>query len=292
MLDLGFREELEEIVKYCPINRQTMLFSATMTSGVDDLVKLSLKRPIRIKTQGDATTVAPKLIQEFVRVRRDEEREAMLASLVCRNFKTRVIVFFETKKEAHRFFVLLTLLEASLPVCELHGDMTQPQRETALQRFIRGDCEILIATDIAARGLDISNIQTVINGEMPRSTSTYVHRVGRTARAGKHGRAVTLVSDSRRKVMKDLLKSDAGTGVDGTNGLAVLSRTIPSAVISHFTSKIAGLETQIAQHLLNESIKTQTDTLMREVERTENLLLHEVTTSPFTQCPFPNNSTG
>lgn len=274
LLDLGFKEELEEIVKYCPINRQTMLFSATMTSGVDDLAKLSLKRPIRIKTQGDATTVAPKLVQEFVRVRREEEREAMLASLVCRNFNTRVIVFFETKRDAHRFYVLLTLLDSSLPACELHGDMTQPQRETALQRFIRGDCEILIATDVAARGLDISNIQTVINSEMPRSTSTYVHRVGRTARAGKHGRSVTLVSDSRRKVMKDLLKSDANA-VDGTNGITVLSRTIPSAVITHYVAKIASLEPQIVQYVQDEVVKTQTDSALREVERAENLLLHE-----------------
>jgi ATP-dependent RNA helicase DDX27 len=284
LLDLGFREELEEIVKYCPVNRQTMLFSATMTSGVDDLIKLSLKRPIRIKTQGDATTVAPKLSQEFVRVRREEEREAMLAALVCRNFKTRVIVFFETKKEAHRFFVLLTLLESSLPICELHGDMTQPQRETALQRFIRGDCEVLIATDVAARGLDISNIQTVINSEMPRSTSTYIHRVGRTARAGKYGRSVTLVSDSRRKVMKDLLKSDANGGgeVDGTNGLTVLSRTVPAAVVSHFASKIAGLEGQIVQHFQEERVRTQTDSAMREVERAENLMIHEVNSPPAT----------
>jgi ATP-dependent RNA helicase DDX27 len=280
-------------VKYCPVNRQTMLFSATMTSGVDDLVKLSLKRPVRIKTQGDATTVAPKLSQEFVRVRREEEREAMLASLVCRNFNTRVIVFFETKREAHRFFVLLSLLESSLPVCELHGDMTQPQRETALQRFIRGDCEVLIATDVAARGLDISNIQTVINSEMPRSTSTYVHRVGRTARAGKYGRSVTLVSDSRRKVMKDLLKSDASGGgeVDGTNGLTVLSRTVPSAVISHYASKIAGLEGQIVHYFQEEKVRTQTDSAMREVERAENLLIHEVSRSlspipPLTPDPW------
>lgn len=90
LLDLGFKDELEEIVRFCPHNRQTMLFSATMTSGVDDLVKLSLKRPIRIKTMGDATTVAPKLVQEFIRVRHADEREAILASLVCRNFSEKI----------------------------------------------------------------------------------------------------------------------------------------------------------------------------------------------------------
>lgn len=278
LLDLGFKDELEEIVRYCPLNRQTMLFSATMTSGVDDLVKLSLKRPIRIKTLGDATTVAPKLIQEFVRVRHEDEREAMLAALICRNFNQRIIVFFETKKDAHRFYVLLTLLDPTLTVCELHGDLTQPQRESALQRFTNGLCEIMIATDVAARGLDISSVQTILNAEMPRSTSTYVHRVGRTARAGKNGRAVTLVTDARRKVMKDLLKSDVNSnnpteGGEGT--LNVLSRTIPPAVITHYISKIASLETDIAQYILDESFKNQTDTALREVERAENILVHE-----------------
>lgn len=275
LLDLGFREELEEIVKYCPINRQTMLFSATMTSGVDDLAKLSLKRPIRIKTQGDATTVAPKLVQEFVRVRKEDDREAMLASLICRNFNTRVIIFFETKKDAHRFYILMTILEPTLSICELHGDMTQPQRESALQRFVRGDCEIMVATDVAARGLDISSIQTVINAEMPRSTSTYVHRVGRTARAGKHGRSVTLVSDARRKVMKDLLKTDA-SGVGGTNGVGVLSRTIPVAIITHYVSKIASIEGQITEFMQEEHVKNQTDAAYREVERAENLVNYAV----------------
>ena len=275
MLDLGFREELEEILKYCPFNRQTMLFSATMTSGVDDLAKLSLKKPIRIKTQGDATTVAPKLIQEFVRVRKEEDREAMLASLICRNFNKRVLTFFETKKDAHRFYVLMTILEPTLSICELHGDMTQPQRESALQRFIRGDCEVMFATDVAARGLDISSIQIVINAEMPRSTSTYVHRVGRTARAGKHGRSVTLVSDARRKVMKDLLKTDAA-GVGGTNGIGVLSRTIPVAIITHFISKIAAIEGKISDYLQDEHVNSQTDTAFREVERAENLVNYAV----------------
>mmetsp|Transcript_20918 Transcript_20918/g.30124 ORF Transcript_20918/g.30124 Transcript_20918/m.30124 type:complete len:756 (+) Transcript_20918:54-2321(+) len=276
LLDLGFQEEVEEIVKYCPHSRQTMLFSATMTSGVDDLARLSLKRPVRIKTQGDATTVAPRLVQEFVRVRRDEDKEAMLAALVCRTFNQRAIVFFETKRDAHRFFVLLTLLDSGVAACELHGDMTQPQREQALLRFTRGECQVLIATDVVARGLDISAVQTVLNAEMPRSTSTYVHRVGRTARAGRNGRSVTLVSDGRRKVMKDLLKSDAsGAAQSKQGGINVLSRTIPAAVISHYIAKIASLEDAITQYYREEKMKAKTDTALREAERAENLLMHE-----------------
>ena len=278
LLELGFKDELEEIVKYCPLTRQTMLFSATMTSGVDDLAKLSLKKPVRVKTQGDATTVAPRLVQEFLRLRSEGDREAMLAALVCRSFHKRSIVFFETKRDAHRFFILCTLLDEDLKVCELHGDMSQPQREFALQQFTRGECEVMIATDVAARGLDISSVQTVINAEMPRSTSIYVHRVGRTARAGKMGRSVTIVSDGRRKVMKDLLKSDvAAANADGASrGQTVLSRTIPHAVVAHYIGKIAALEDTISAYSRDETMKSKTDMAMREAERAENLLLHEV----------------
>jgi ATP-dependent RNA helicase DDX27 len=104
LLDLGFQEEIEELVRHCPINRQTLLFSATMTPKVEDLAKLSLRKPVRVKTSGGATTLAPRLVQEFVKVRKDDEREkeAMLASLICRNFNKRVIVFYEMKKDAHR----------------------------------------------------------------------------------------------------------------------------------------------------------------------------------------------
>jgi ATP-dependent RNA helicase DDX27 len=268
LLDLGFQEELEEIVKYCPTNRQTMLFSATMTTGVNDLIKLSLQRPVRVKTEGDETTVAPRLVQEFVRVRREEDRQAMLASLVCRNFNTRSIVFFETKKEAHDFYILMKTLD--LKVCELHGNLTQPQRDMSLSQFTKGECEILIATDVAARGLDISGVQTVLNAEMPRSESVYVHRVGRTARAGKAGRAVTLVSDSRRRVLKTILKSDVHQGHAG-----VLSRTIPSAIVSHYLRKIASLRAEMDALQQSEAFRAKSDAALREAERAENLMLHE-----------------
>jgi ATP-dependent RNA helicase DDX27 len=269
LLDLGFQEELEEIVKYCPSARQTMLFSATMTTGVNDLIKLSLQRPVRVKTQGDQNTVAPRLVQEFVRVRREEDRQAMLASLVCRNFNTRSIVFFETKKEAHDFYILMKTMD--LKVCELHGNLTQPQRDMSLSQFTKGDCEILIATDVAARGLDISGVQTVLNAEMPRNESVYVHRVGRTARAGKAGRAVTLVSDSRRRVLKTILKSDAQQGQQA----GVLSRTIPAAIVSHYLRKISSLRADMDALQQEEAMRSKSEAALREVERAENMMLHE-----------------
>ena len=269
LLDLGFREELEEIVKYCPASssRQTLLFSATMTTGVNDLVKLSLQRPVRVKTQSDETSVAPRLVQEFVRVRKEEDRQPMLASLVCRSFGTRSIVFFETKKEAHDFYVLMKVLKVR--ACELHGNMTQVQRDMSLLQFTNGNCDILIATDVAARGLDISGVQTVLNAEMPRSESVYVHRVGRTARAGRAGRAVTLVSDSRRRVLKMVLKSDFHQ-----RDANVLSRTIPAAVVSQYVRKINSLKEEMAVLQQEESVLMKSDLAQREMERVENMLLH------------------
>mmetsp|Transcript_17402 Transcript_17402/g.17488 ORF Transcript_17402/g.17488 Transcript_17402/m.17488 type:complete len:764 (+) Transcript_17402:55-2346(+) len=272
LLELGFQSELEELLRHCPYNRQTMLFSATMTSKVDDLACLSLRKPIRVKTSGNNRTVAPRLIQEFVKVRNEEEREAMLTSLICKSgFNSRVIVFFETKVAVHRFYLLLKLLKVA--VGELHGDMTQAMRDLSLRQFREKETEVLVATDVAARGIDIPNIRTIINSEMPRSASTYVHRVGRTARAGSGGRAITLVSDGRRKIMREILKGE-GSELSGEGG-KVLSRMIPRAAITSYTSKIASVEEQLITLAREEKMKKGLDEAQREVEHAENMLLHE-----------------
>lgn len=195
----GFQEEVHEIIKSCPVERQTLLFSATMGTKVDELVKLSLKRPVRIhvtdkKTRGGGdlnsggVEVANRLEQEFVRVRSGNEgvkREAMLLSLLTRTFKSRVIVFFDTKADAHRLMIVAGL--CGIKCAELHGNLTQIQRLQALEQFREGSVDVLFATDLAARGLDISSVKAVINFEMPPKVETYVHRIGRTARAGRGG---------------------------------------------------------------------------------------------------------
>jgi ATP-dependent RNA helicase DDX27 len=271
LLDMGFQEEVEELLKYCPTSRQTLLFSATMTPKVEDLAKLSLKRPVRVKTALNTTTLAPRLIQEFVRVRKEDEKEAMLAALVARNFSHRCIIFFETKKEVHRFCIILELL--GIKVSELHGDISQPMRYLALQKFKDHTVDVMVCTDVAARGLDIPRIETVINAEMPRNPSTYVHRVGRTARAGCGGRAVTFVSDHRRKVMKEVLKGEGSSlSIDGGQ---VLNRTIPSAVIDLYIKKITSLEQKVANIYNEEKTKKRFDEVEREVEKAENLMQFE-----------------
>lgn len=273
LLDLGFQEEVEELVKFCPHTRQTMLFSATMTPKVEDLVKLSLKRPVRVKTSNGSSTVAfnERLIQEFVKVRNAEAAEAILVSLVLRNFRAKTIVFYEMKKDAHRFCAILQLLDVK--VSELHGDIPQDKRYSALQRFRTGQSDVLVATDVAARGLDIPGVLTVINAEMPRNTSTYVHRVGRTARAGCGGRAITLVTDARRKIMKEVLKGVGGTM--SQDGGQVLSRTIPAAVIQEYIKKVEKMEKGIEQLFRDEKMKNRLDNIQQEVEKAENLLEYQ-----------------
>lgn len=273
LLDLGFQAELEELVKHCPHGRQTLLFSATMTAKVEDLVKLSLRKPVRVKASGGPTTIAPRLVQEFVRVREEEEREAQLACLLCKSFKGegRTIVFFETKKAAHRFCAVLNIL--GVKAVELHGDLPQLQRDLAVQKFRDHEVDVLIATDVAARGLDVQGVRLVINAEMPRSVSTYVHRVGRTARAGTSGRALTLVSDARRKVMKNLLKGEGG--LLSADAAQVLTRTIPANTITQFRNKIDGLEADLEDAFREERVTTKLEIAIREAERAQNLLLHE-----------------
>jgi len=199
LLELGFVEEVTEIIKSVPVNRQTMLFSATFGTKIDELIKLSMKRPVRVRAgrSGEGVEVAPRLEQEFVRIRSGNEgnREAMLLSLLSRTYKERTIVFFDTKLVAHRMLIVAGL--CGIKAGELHGNLTQVQRLEALEAFKAGDLEVLFCTDLAARGLDVNNVQAVINFEMPNPT-TYVHRIGRTARAGCGGKSCTLISEGRR----------------------------------------------------------------------------------------------
>jgi superfamily II DNA/RNA helicase len=486
LLELGFYEELNEILKYCPISRQTMLFSATMTSKIDDLIKLSLKRPVRIKTEASnmKLTIASRLTQEFIKIRNEKEIEAILLSLIHRTFHQRTIVFFEHKRTAHHFYCLLSLIGGAMttgdtevdvdideegvdgiedadvdgddldsddeegdemeeegddddeeeeeeneeeneeeemddddedveddeeeedyeeekeeeeeiqtkknqknhknnirnnqsrkekhaavtapptpssPIqkerkkiitcAELHGDLPQFQRYLNLERFKRGEVNVLIATDVASRGIDIEDVQTVINAEMPRNLNIYIHRVGRTARAGKTGRSITLVTDERRKIMKEVLKIEAkkilneqqdalskkqqqpevaikdkkemnskGKKKQSSNedsdeemerttsdeedqedhydesnedsdedeeeqnvkndpnvitNQHILSRSIPSSVISHYSKKISELEPKINNFLNQEKDRIRLDRLQSKTEKIENLLLHE-----------------
>ncbi|GBG28354.1 ATP-dependent RNA helicase DRS1 [Hondaea fermentalgiana] len=247
LLELGFHDEVMQLVDFCPKNRQTLLFSATMTTSVNELADLSLRRPIRVETD-PLYDMANRLVQEFVRIKpqREGDREAMLLALCKRSFTSKVIIFFRAKVRTHRFGILFGLF--GLKAAELHGNLTQRQRLESLQQFRDGEVDFLLCTDVASRGLDIKGVEVVINYEMPNDLSTYVHRVGRTARAGRGGRAVTLTGERQRKLTKEVLRRSQQN---------VKSRTIPDSVVEALRERVADYEEEIEDVLRQERVERE-----------------------------------
>ncbi|KAG6842195.1 nucleolar DEAD-box protein required for synthesis of 60S ribosomal subunit [Blastosporella zonata] len=268
MLSDGFADELAEIIKSCPQSRQTMLFSATMTDSVDELVKMSLNKPVRLFVDPKRST-ARGLVQEFVRVRagKESERSALLVALCKRTFKSNVIVFLRSKKLAHQMRIVFSLL--GMKCEELHGDLSQEQRLKSLQLFRDGSVDYLMATDLASRGLDIKGVETVINYDMPGQLAQYLHRVGRTARAGKKGRSVTLVGEADRKMLKAAIKHGAG-GED-----QVRHRIIPTEIVAKWVDSLEGLKDDIAMVLRDEKEEKQLRKAEMELKKGENMIEHE-----------------
>lgn len=244
MLSDGFADELTEIVKSCPRSRQTMLFSATMTDSVDELIKMSLDKPVRLFVDPRRAT-ATGLIQEFVRVKagREAERAPLLVTLCKRTFKERAIIFFRSKKLAHQMRILFGLLD--LKAGELHGNLTQEQRLVSLQQFRDGKVDYLMATDLASRGLDIKGVETVINYDMPGQLEQYLHRVGRTARAGRNGRSVTLVGEADRKLLKAAIKHSGGED-------KIRHRVVPPEIVEKWAETLNNLEEDVKAILQEE----------------------------------------
>ncbi|KAL1502227.1 hypothetical protein ABEB36_007400 [Hypothenemus hampei] len=242
MLDEYFAEQMKEIIKQCSRTRQTILFSATMNEEVENLAAVSLKNPVQLFVDSNKD-VAFNLRQEFIRIRsgKETDREPILGALVCRTFRESCMIFVQTKKQAHHLHILLGLL--GLKVAELHGNLTQPQRLEALEKFKNKEVDFLVATDVAARGLDIAGVKTVINFVMPSLLEHYIHRVGRTARAGRAGVSVSLAGEQERKMVKDIIKRAK---------CPVKNRIIPPDIIEKYRQKIKYLEPQIADILREE----------------------------------------
>ncbi|KAI0639386.1 DEAD-domain-containing protein [Trametes polyzona] len=267
MLEDGFADELTEIIKSCPTSRQTMLFSATMTDSVDELVRMSLNKPVRLFVDPKRST-ARGLLQEFVRVRagKEAERSALLVALCKRTFKSRVIIFFRSKKLAHQMRIVFSLLDMKCD--ELHGDLSQEQRLKALQQFRDGHVDYLMATDLASRGLDIKGIETVINYDMPGQLAQYLHRVGRTARAGKKGRSVTLVGEADRKLLKAAIKHSSSED-------QVRHRQVPPEVVAKWSQKLDSLKGEISEILQEEKEEKHIRQAEMELKKGQNMIEHE-----------------
>uniref|UniRef100_A0A1B6G1W7 RNA helicase n=1 Tax=Cuerna arida TaxID=1464854 RepID=A0A1B6G1W7_9HEMI len=262
MLDEYFQEQMTEIIKQCARTRQTLLFSATMTDAVSDLAAVSLDKPVRVFVDNNQD-VAFNLRQEFVKIRKDKEadREALLAALVCRTFHDHTMVFVTTKKQAHRIHILLGLL--GVKVGELHGNLSQPQRLEALKRFKEEQVDVLVATDVAARGLDISGVKTVINFLLPPTLEHYIHRVGRTARAGRAGVSVSLAGENERKLVKQIVKRARNP---------VKSRVIPAEIVDKYRKKVSRLEDEINKILHEEWEERVMQRAENQANRAEKLL--------------------
>ncbi|KAK5047934.1 nucleolar DEAD-box protein required for synthesis of 60S ribosomal subunit [Exophiala bonariae] len=268
MLETGFEDELNEILKTIPKSRQTMLFSATMTDSVDKLVRVGMNRPVRLSVDAKKTTTAG-LVQEFVRLRpgRESMRLATLC-LLCKNvFNERTIVFFRQKKEAHRVRIVLGLL--GVKAGELHGSMSQEQRISSVNAFREGKMTHLLATDLASRGLDIKNVMTVVNYEAPQTHEIYLHRVGRTARAGRSGRACTIAAEPDRKVVKAAVKSGR------TQGAKIVSRAMESNEVDEMHARVEDMEADIEAILKEEKEEKQLAQVETQITRGENLVKHE-----------------
>jgi ATP-dependent RNA helicase RhlE len=226
MLDLGFLQPIRKIVANIPKARQNLFFSATMPTEIGKLAGELLKDPIKVSVAPQATT-AERVTQRMIHVEADRKR-ALLVELFEEAAMTRTIVFTRTKRGADR--VAKSLEAAGISAASIHGDKSQAQRERALAAFKNGACRAMVATDIAARGIDIDSVSHVINYELPNVPEAYVHRIGRTARAGATGQAISLCSDDERPLLKDIQKLTKqiipATDRRRDQGLAVMTKAI------------------------------------------------------------------
>ena len=206
MLDMGFSDDIMQIVKVLPKERQTIMFSATMPAKIQQLAKTILRDPVEIKLA--VSKPAEKIIQTAY-VCYEQQKLGIIQSLFKENAPERVLIFASSKLKVKE--VTKALQRLHLNVGEMHSDLDQKQRDHIMHEFKNGRINLLVATDIVARGIDIDDIRLVINYDVPHDSEDYVHRIGRTARANHDGCAITFVSEkeqSKFKLIENFLKKD------------------------------------------------------------------------------------
>lgn len=200
MLDMGFINDVKRIIKRLPRARQTMLFSATMPPAVQDLSKSILTEPVKVEANPQASTVES--IAQSIYFVESGDKRALLKYILRDPASERVLVFTRTKHRANNLAKQLN--RARIPAEAIHGNKSQTARTKALSSFKSGRTAVLVATDIAARGLDIESVSHVINFDLPNVPESYVHRIGRTARAGASGIAYSFCDVNERKYLRDI----------------------------------------------------------------------------------------
>ncbi len=203
MLNMGFIDDVETILRAVPEERQTLLFSATMPQPIVAIAKRHMRNPEKIRGN-TKDVVVPKIKQVFYEIREGEKIEA-LSRLLDVEDPERVLVFCHTKRDVDD--VAMKLQEMGYNASAIHGDFPQSRRDEVMERFRRGVLDILVATDVAARGLDIKDVSHVINYGMPQNSDSYVHRIGRTGRAGRSGMAITFVTPREYRHLRLIEKS-------------------------------------------------------------------------------------
>ena len=223
MLDMGFLEEIKEIFEYIPQNRQTLLFSATMPEPIKQLAEDILYQPKFLSVVGDDETTNNIIDQRYYMINESQRDEALVKLLETEN-TNKCIVFCRMKREVDRVAEHLQAL--GFNACGLHGDLEQRDREVVIKAYRRGETKIMVATDVAARGLDVKDVTHVFNYHIPFDPQSYVHRIGRTGRAGKSGQAITLVTTGEFRELQRIQKEvgaemrlatlEGGEGLDDT----------------------------------------------------------------------------
>lgn len=200
MLDMGFAPAMRRIVAKTPATRQTLLFSATLGDDVLSTTKELVKDPIRVEIAHKGT--AAQTIDQYVLGVAEKEKVRILIDVLKREGSKRVIVFCRGKYRAD--MVCRKLNKAGITAAAIHGNRTQGQRETALRRFANGEADVLVATDVLARGIDIAEVSYVVNLDVPSDAEDYIHRIGRTGRAGQFGWALTFVAEAEYFDLRDI----------------------------------------------------------------------------------------
>ncbi len=214
MFDMGFKDDVERIIRKCPEERQTLLFSATITKEVVQLSRRYMHEPLQVSV--DSFVDPKKLIQTYYNIA-DEQKFSLLLHLLKNEDSDLVMVFCNTKRNTDR--VAKNLIFSGIDALAIHGGLTQSRRNDVMQRFHTGKFCVLVCTDVAARGLDIRGVSHVYNYDIPRESKQYIHRIGRTARAGAEGKAINILSRSDYDNFGRVLKE---------NDLEIMEETLPA----------------------------------------------------------------